>query len=183
MGLQGSGGTAGSPCGRGGTALRLGRRSPVGPGAGRGAPDSTGTEAATVATASSPAEFARLLAVVWGPGAGLGAAGSPVCRAGVGRGGPRWGWAPAWVWPGLTHLSSSAWRGQSDCVSQFFRNCRGSPPFLGTCKAPLNLFQATGFQWGTWLKSCVKQKKREKRTKAGGRYAFGVSVSHSWGPP
>lgn len=94
-----------------------------------------------------------------------GAAGSPVCRAGGGRGGPRWGWAPAWVWPGLTCLSSSACRGQSDCVSQFFRNCRGSPPFLGTCKALLNLFQATGFQWGTWLKSCVKQKKEKRGLK------------------
>ena len=118
-----------------------------------------------MATASSPAVFARLLAVFWGLGARLGRGREP----GVpGRG--RLGWAAvgvgtAWVWPGLTRLSSLAWRGQSDCDSQFFRICRGSPPFLGTCKALLNLFQATGFQWGTWLKSCVEQKKEKRGLK------------------
>eukprot|EP00069_Balaena_mysticetus_P019674 bmy_12420T0 len=95
-GLQGSGGTAGSPRGRGGPPLGLGRRSPVGPGAGRGAPDRTGTEAATLETASSPTVFARLLAVLWGLGARLGCGREPGVRggAGVGRGGPRRGWAP-----------------------------------------------------------------------------------------
>lgn len=92
MGLQGSGGIMGSlSVRRGGTPLRLGRRSPVGPGAGRGAPDSTGTEAATMATASSPAVFARLLAVVLGvgrsPGARRGARCAGQGSAGVGRGG------------------------------------------------------------------------------------------------
>lgn len=118
-----------------------------------------------MATASSSAVFARLLAVFWGLGARLGRGREP----GVpGRG--RQGWAAVGVGTrlGLAWSDPSellGWRGQSDCVSQFFRNCRGSPPFLGTCKALLNLYQATGFQWGTWLKSCVKQKKEKRGLK------------------
>ena len=122
-----------------------------------------------------------------------GAAGSRVCgagrgSAGVGRGGGGrplgLGWSDP---PELFSLRCGVLPGSSDCLSEFLQNCKCSTPFLGASKAPLNPFQATGFLWGTRLRSCVKQKNKQTKNKADSRwgsgYAFGVSVSHSWLPP
>ena len=173
--------------------LGLGRRSPVGPGAGRGAPDRTGTEAATLGTASSPTVLARLLAVLWGLGARLGHSREPSVR-----GGGRRGWAGVGGGvgahsglgrsdpPELFSLAVFS-RGPSDCASEFLQNCKGSPPFLGAPEAPLNPFGATGFLRGTRLRSCVKQKEKKKEIEAPSMGVWTcvwcVCVSHFWGPP
>lgn len=92
VGLERSGGASGSSRGRGGAGPARSWASVVGgAGVGRGPPDQTGTEVATPPTVSSaaPRLFARIPAVDWGLGAGLGVAWSPECRAGDGGGGPQ----------------------------------------------------------------------------------------------